>query len=147
MSNETKQHPAPKKFFRVFDAETHAYICDVSGETEDGVTPLHPYDPRIGGSGNVIWQAAPDKLAMNHTQTLMVFQEPIDGGRYAERVAKRANGHPKPQRVFAVKNGSNYEIRPVSSVSRADFEFLSALVDKAEQEVHQQDEAAHHDNR
>lgn len=50
-------------WFRVFDADTFKHICDVRAEADADKCPLYPYDPRIGGSGNVIWQEAPDAPA------------------------------------------------------------------------------------
>lgn len=38
-------------WFRVFDGETLQHLCDLGTTNPDYV-----YDPRIGGSGNVIWQ-------------------------------------------------------------------------------------------
>lgn len=49
---------AQKIWFHVFDAATLVHICDVRAETDDGQHPLHPYDPRIDGNGEVIWQLA-----------------------------------------------------------------------------------------
>ena len=46
---------ATTKWFRVFDGETLKHICDFGCTGEE---PRH-YDPRIGGSGNVIWQEIP----------------------------------------------------------------------------------------
>lgn len=39
------------QWFRVFDGTTLTYICDVKANLAD------IYDPRIGGDGNVVWQA------------------------------------------------------------------------------------------
>lgn len=41
---------SPRTWWRCFDGETLMHICDVSEET------CPDYDPRAGGSGNVVWQ-------------------------------------------------------------------------------------------
>ncbi len=60
---------------------------------------------------------------MNHTQTIEIFDSIED----CEEVARKINASPKPQRVFCLRNGKEYEIRPVSPVSRKDFNTLCSI--------------------
>lgn len=43
--------PVAKQWFRVFDGSTLAHICDMTLASENDA-----YDPRIGGSGNIVVQ-------------------------------------------------------------------------------------------
>lgn len=56
MKNDTKENTPRSIWFRVFDATTLKHICDMRLCTLDGISPLHPYDPRIGGNGEIILQ-------------------------------------------------------------------------------------------
>lgn len=55
-----------KVWWNVFDADTHKFICGVRDDAENP----HMYDPRIGGSGNVIWQIA-DQSTYAEAETLI----------------------------------------------------------------------------
>ncbi len=46
--------PDGKVWYNVYDAGTLQYICSVSGDPENPEC----YDPRINGSGEVVWQKA-----------------------------------------------------------------------------------------